>query len=72
MLDIDQPTDPDFISLISLSITPAPNLHPAREKRCSVSEVQGRLHRYSKNELIAPEDSLPITVWKSPYQGCIL
>ena len=46
MLDIDQPTDPDFISLISLSITPAPNLHPAREKRCSVSEVQaGRLHQ---------------------------
>jgi hypothetical protein len=66
MIDIDQPPDPDFLShFISFSIAPAPNLHPVREKRCSVSAVQGRLHHETvKKRLLAPEDSLPITVKK--------
>jgi hypothetical protein len=57
-----QPTDFDWLAPFSFSITPAPNLHPDREKDDVFSQYKAPSASYRENRSTAPEDALPITV----------
>jgi hypothetical protein len=75
MLDLDvQPTDFYLLAPFSFSITPAPNLHPDREKdvssQCKAPSASYRENRSTAHEDAFANNSMKRLIAKTAFSDC--